>query len=155
MGAKPLMRLSSSGTSRLALFAGSVLTGALTLGCGGSEKAAESRLTANQSFEKANQLVESGDHAGAVEALNDALGSALDGDRREEAMVQRAILQARLGQADEALTAFAELEQYGTDLATIYAAKAYVLSKKGDDSGAKQAFSKAKRINRRIKPIRD
>ena len=132
-----------------------LVAGAPILGCDSTAKHAQSRETASESYQTGISAFESRDYNGAVEHLTAALESGWLGYTTVSAYTERAIAQAALGNYDEAHSDLDKAEEgEGASLDT-YVARTYVFEKQGKQKEAKAAWNQARRLNRRVKRIKD
>ncbi|TWT96957.1 hypothetical protein Pla108_27340 [Botrimarina colliarenosi] len=125
------------------------------VGCGASGPTAQ-RRDANRLATEGEAKLSDGDAAGAAADLGAALEQGgLNPDIYEQTITLRAIALAQTGEIDQALASLEPVIEQGSAVDVALAAKAYVLQKKGDTAGAKQAFAQARRLNRTVKPFTD
>lgn len=127
---------------------------AVATGCGGSSAEVQ-RADANRLAVEGQTKLSEGDPTGAEAAFAAALeAGGLNIDTYEQVILLRAVALAQLGQADQALESLEPIIAQGSsDLGL--AAKSYVLEKKGDSTGAKQAFAAARRLNSTVQAYTD
>lgn len=123
-------------------------------GCGGEGKTVD-RTDSTQAFAAAVAASESGDAATVISSVDTAIAGGLNPDQYEQALNLRAQAHARSGNLDAAMADIEILKQGAADMANVYRTMSYVAQKKGNAAAAKKAFSMAKRLNPRLKPIRD
>lgn len=116
---------------------------AVAAGCGGGIPSEASRAAVAGAMERGRQAAQSADHAGAADALKEALAGPVSADDRVDALRLRAASLAELGQLDEALAAAEEALQ-GLDDADGYLVRARVHLKRGDKGASKADVAAAR-----------
>ena len=130
-----------------------LVAGTPILGCGSSARQEQSRETAAQSYRTGISALESRDYDSAVEHLTAALESGWLGYSTTAAYTLRAIAQASLGNYDAAHSDLDKAEEgEGASLDT-HVARTYVFEKQGQQKEAREAWSQARRLDRRVKKI--
>lgn len=130
--------------------------GSCVLGCGGSSQSREDiRKTAQESFNAAETSFEGKDYTAAEKEYTVALGGGLNIDYLDKAAVKRAICRAEMGDIDQATADLNEWEQKALQLDLVYAAQSYVFEKQGKSKEAREAWNKAKRINKNVQKLGD
>ncbi len=130
-----------------------IVLGAALVGCNAEEKRQLSREEAGQAYTDGIAALESRDFTTAVEKLTLALEGGWLGYTTAIAYIQRAIANAALGNYDAALADLDVAEQGDGETAETLVARTYVFEKQGKQREAKQAWSKARRWDRRVKKI--
>jgi len=113
--------------------------------------------TAQESYDKALEEVEAGNSEAALELLNVALqpGGGLSPDIHVDARIQRAIVQARLNQFEGTHADLDVAAEGAADMAAVHVARAFAFAKEGKDKESKVEMSKAKKLKKGVKAIRD
>lgn len=130
-----------------------VLTAGL-YGCGDNSSRVD-ESAAFDAFQAAKRASESGDAEEVISNVIAAVGGGLSPDDYEQALNLRAEAYARKGDFEAAMKDIEILKQGAADMASVYRTWSFVLVKKGDKAAAKKAFGLAKRLNPRLKPIKN
>jgi tetratricopeptide (TPR) repeat protein len=110
----------------------------------------EKIATAGQALESATLAANAGNWDAAIKSYDTALGGGLNVDQYCQALMGRAMAKAQTGKFDDALKDLAQAERGAPNLEDVFALKAFVLQKKGDNAGATAAFNEARKINPRV-----
>ena len=127
------------------------------IGCGGPPPLSE-EVAADSSAAWANAIeaFDAKDFAACSDHLDAALaGGGLPPDVCAEAQLKRAVCRARLDRFDEALADLAEVEQGPVNLAVVHMTRSYVYKKQGKAAESKAEAATAKKIDRRVKALKD
>jgi Flp pilus assembly protein TadD len=121
-------------------------------GCGGGQVAPTSVASGESDFEQGKTLVSSGDHAGALTKLDNAVkGGSLNADLHCEALLYRAQCLAMTGKVDEANADIDAASAGSPSEALVEYTKGVVLDKQGKSAESKAAFAKAGRLDPSLK----
>jgi tetratricopeptide (TPR) repeat protein len=116
-------------------------------GCGG-QVAPASVASGEAEFEQGKTMAISGDHAGALAKLDNAIKSGVLGpDLHSEALLYRAQCLAVTGKVDEANADIENATMGGPSEALLEFTKGVVLDKQGKESESKAAFAKAAKLD--------
>lgn len=126
----------------------------MLVGCGDDDRAPDI-VSSRQGLDKAIEASQTKDSQAVIANLTPEVLRFLSPDQFDEALNLRAQAHARSGNIDAAMADIEILKQGAADMANVYRTMSYVLLKKGDKAAAKKALSMAKRLNPRLKPIRD
>ena len=123
-----------------------------TSGCGAAAVEGETIASAQQSYDSASEAFAAGDYATARTALDQALANAsgLNPDILVDALLKRSICLSVAGELDAAAADIAQAEQGATDMAQVHVARGVLLSKQGDEAGAKSEFASAKKADPKV-----
>lgn len=132
------------------LFVISALVG--LLGCSSQDVDSNQIADAQQGYDDALELMESGSYAEALPILDQVLADpGLDPDQAATALLMRAVCKADAGDTDAAEADIQEAEMGGPPEGWLNFAKAALAEKNGDASTAKKLYSKARRLNPALK----
>ncbi len=136
---------------------GMVLPLVMLGGCGGKTIDPELVTSSQEAYHQAVLAVRAGDDEKAIAFLDTALsnGGVLAPDMYEEALVHRAVCLARSGRFDDAHVDLDAAAQGAADMASVHIARSYVYRKQGKASESRAAALTAKKINPRVKTLRD
>ncbi len=125
-------------------------------GCNSSSQLASNREVAYQAFSAADTAFESKQYQEAKDQFTQAIDSGgLIIDVYIDAVIKRAVCSATMDDFAAAHADLDKMEQGAPNLDEVLAARSYVLSKQGKKKAAKAAWTKAKRINRRVKSFEE
>ena len=130
----------------------------ILLGCGSDRSIdAENLADAQSSYDAAVDAVDAGNSEEAIRLLDIALApdGGLPPDISVDARLLRATEFARIGRYDDAHSDLDVAEQGAGDMSAVHATRAYVLKKEGKDKESKSEMSKARRLNSRVRSIKD
>jgi Flp pilus assembly protein TadD len=121
-------------------------------GCGGSKIDPKSVASGEAEFEQAKTMVSSGDHAGALTKLDNAIkGGGLSADLYSEAVLYRAQCHAMTGDVNAANSDL-ETASYGSPSEVLLEyTKGVVYDKQGKAAESKAAFAKVKKLDPSLK----
>ncbi len=123
------------------------LIAASILGCSKSIPT-KSIASVQSALDEAKQKVQSGDSAGALPLIEEAInGVGLDPDQYVEAVLIRARCYAETGDLEKAEADLQEAELGDPNEALMHFTRAIVLDKQGQASQAKKEFAAAKRLD--------
>ena len=121
-------------------------------GCGGDSAAVvDSRQSAAQAYEKAEQAFNAKNFAEAKDAYDQCLSGGLPADLLGTARVRRAVCLAEAGDFAAASEEITALESAAPNLDEVFAAKSYILAKQGKLAESKASWAQAIRYNRSVK----
>ncbi|HBE72072.1 MAG TPA: hypothetical protein DDW52_28375 [Planctomycetaceae bacterium] len=121
-------------------------------GCSSQDVDSNQIANAQQGYDDASELVESGSYAEALPILDQVLADpGLDPDQAATALLMRAVCYAESGDTAAAEADIQEAEMGGPPDGWLNFAKAAVAEKNGDASAAKKLYSKARRLNPALK----
>lgn len=130
-----------------------ILLGAFLVGCNAKEKQKLSRQQSGQAYTDGIAALESRDFTTAVEKLSLALEGGWLGYSTANAYIHRSIANAALGNYDAAIADLDMAERGEGETAETLVARTYIFEKQGKDREAKQAWSRARKWDRRVKKI--
>jgi tetratricopeptide (TPR) repeat protein len=130
-----------------------ILCGALLAGCGDAEIVVQ-RQSSEAEFDAAFKAFESGHFSDAESRFTAAIDAGqLQPDQYCEAIVNRALARAEIGQFDKALQDLDAITPHAPDLDRVHAARARVYLKQGERDRAAAEFQFAVKLNPGIPPL--
>lgn len=129
---------------------------ALLAGCGSKAIDEQTAASAQAAFDQALVEVESGNHESAIAFFDQSLtpGSGLPTDLYTTARIERAKCLARVGRYEDAHADLEVASQGAVNQAVIHACRSFVFKSEGKQAEADKEMAAAKKIDRRVKPIR-
>jgi tetratricopeptide (TPR) repeat protein len=123
------------------------------IGCGGSS-ASVNRESATKAYRAGLAAFEQQNYQATLENLTIAIGSGyLNPDLSIDALAKHAVANAALGNFDSANVDLERMKN-APDQSLFWAAKAFVLTKRGDTAEAAAALQQAKRLNPNLEPFK-
>ena len=144
-------------TARLCAYARCVAAAALLCGCGSSNpELAAQRESGYAAVSKGEAAFASRDYASALEPLKSAVNEgALNPDVYAASAVKLVVCYGATGKFDEATALLDKLESGAPNLDAVYAARSYVLAKRGRAAESRAALAKARQYNRTVQEFKD
>ncbi len=126
------------------------------IGCGSKPLDETVAADSAAAYQQAMEAYDAEEYAASSDLLDAALADAgLPPDIYVDALIKRAICRARTERYDEALTDLQEAEQGPINLAVVHATRSYVFRKQGKKAESRSELAAAKKIDRRIRALKD
>jgi tetratricopeptide (TPR) repeat protein len=130
---------------------------AAAAGCGSAATRGEDvRRASYAAFQDANTALQAKQYEAAEAAFTAAIDEGgLNFDVFCQAHVKRAVCRAAAGRYDEALAELKEVADHGGDLAAVESARSYVFRRQRNESAARAALARARRLDPLVEIFQD